>query len=264
MESYYWHEEAATEAWQWHHPQSQVGGVNEDLGSTSSLQFPCTSLRPDDSNLHMLGLSQLAPSFQGVEEDRSTASASKSHSQAEKRRRDRINAQLATLRKLIPKSDKMDKAALLGSAVEHLKELKRKALEVSKQITIPTGIDEVTVTDCGCDEEAGSTTSNSIMLIRVSICCENRPELFGELNHAIESLRLRMIQADMCCLGGRIKTCFVVCTKDSDNLNVAADATTIKQSLKLVLSRLVTSSTCSNYRAKSKRQRFFFPPYFSH
>ncbi|KAF7830928.1 transcription factor bHLH51 [Senna tora] len=35
------------------------------------------------------------------------ASASKSHSQAEKRRRDRINAQLATLRKLIPKSDKV-------------------------------------------------------------------------------------------------------------------------------------------------------------
>ncbi|XLT09097.1 hypothetical protein HN51_054890 [Arachis hypogaea] len=33
-------------------------------------------------------------------------SASKSHSQAEKRRRDRINAQLTSLRKLIPKSDK--------------------------------------------------------------------------------------------------------------------------------------------------------------
>ena len=39
-------------------------------------------------------------------EDRA-ASASKSHSQAEKRRRDRINAQLATLRKLIPMSDKV-------------------------------------------------------------------------------------------------------------------------------------------------------------
>lgn len=39
-------------------------------------------------------------------EDRAV-SASKSHSQAEKRRRDRINAQLATLRKLIPKSDKV-------------------------------------------------------------------------------------------------------------------------------------------------------------
>lgn len=41
-----------------------------------------------------------------VAEDRATA-VSKSHSQAEKRRRDRINAQLATLRKLIPKSEKV-------------------------------------------------------------------------------------------------------------------------------------------------------------
>ena len=45
--------------------------------------------------------------IEGVAEDRA-ASASKSHSQAEKRRRDRINAQLATLRKLIPKSDKVN------------------------------------------------------------------------------------------------------------------------------------------------------------
>lgn len=43
----------------------------------------------------------------GLAEDHGGATASKSHSQAEKRRRDRINAQLATLRKLIPKSDKV-------------------------------------------------------------------------------------------------------------------------------------------------------------
>lgn len=46
--------------------------------------------------------------IEGASEER-RISASKSHSQAEKRRRDRINAQLATLRKLIPKSDKVNK-----------------------------------------------------------------------------------------------------------------------------------------------------------
>lgn len=152
----------------------------------------------------------------------------------------------------------MDKAALLGTAVEHLKELKRKTLEVSKTLTIPSALDEVTVTDCHFDQEAGSTTSNTLF-IRVSICCDNRPELFGELSHAIGSLRLRMLRAEMSCLGGRMKSCFLVCTKDSESLNVAGGANTIKQSLKLVLSRLVTSSSASNYRAKSKRQRFFFP-----
>ena len=44
--------------------------------------------------------------IEGVAEDRATT-VSKRHSQAEKRRRDRINAQLAALRKLIPKSDKV-------------------------------------------------------------------------------------------------------------------------------------------------------------
>ncbi|KZV50821.1 hypothetical protein F511_09879 [Dorcoceras hygrometricum] len=39
-------------------------------------------------------------------EDRA-ATASRSHSEAEKRRRDRINAQFSTLRKLIPKSEKV-------------------------------------------------------------------------------------------------------------------------------------------------------------
>ena len=47
--------------------------------------------------------------FGGNKED---GSASKRHSQAEKRRRDRINAQLATLRKLIPKSDKVNYLSL--------------------------------------------------------------------------------------------------------------------------------------------------------
>lgn len=43
------------------------------------------------------------------------ASASKNHSQAEKRRRDRINTQLANLRKLIPMSDKVNQFSFLIS-----------------------------------------------------------------------------------------------------------------------------------------------------
>lgn len=61
-----------------------------------------------DHHFHELpySWSNINPMTQEVAEDRATA-VSKSHSQAEKRRRDRINAQLATLRKLIPKSEKV-------------------------------------------------------------------------------------------------------------------------------------------------------------
>ncbi|OMO51560.1 hypothetical protein COLO4_37623 [Corchorus olitorius] len=46
-----------------------------------------------------------------------------------------------------PNMIQMDKAALLGSAIEQVKDLKQKATEVSKVFTVPTEIDEVTV-DC--------------------------------------------------------------------------------------------------------------------
>ena len=58
------------------------------------------------SSVKCHGFSSWAIPIEGVAEDRATT-VSKSHSQAEKRRRDRINAQLASLRKLIPKSDKV-------------------------------------------------------------------------------------------------------------------------------------------------------------
>lgn len=87
----------------WAHCQA---AVNEG----SSFQVPCWLPPGDSTSCQLNGYSSVPPlwpvPFEGVEEDRA-ASASKSHSQAEKRRRDRINAQLATLRKLIPKSDKV-------------------------------------------------------------------------------------------------------------------------------------------------------------
>ncbi|XP_059666771.1 transcription factor bHLH51-like [Cornus florida] len=201
------------------------------------------------------------PFEEGGTEDRA-ASSSKSHSQAEKRRRDRINAQLATLRKLIPKSDKMDKAALLGSVVEHVKDLKRKAVEVSQGFTIPSDVDEVTV-DCEFDKGGSSSingeTSNDDeqhIFIRASVCCDDRPELFAELTQALKGLELRTVKADVSSLGGRIRSILILCTKDCKE---SVCMNNLKQSLKVVLGRIALSSTVSNYRIKSKRQRFFLP-----
>ncbi|XP_058207286.1 transcription factor bHLH51 [Rhododendron vialii] len=196
--------------------------------------------------------------FGGIQEDRSGASASRSHSQAEKRRRDRINAQLATLRELIPKSDKMDKAALLGSVVEHVKDLKRKALEVSKTLSVPSDVDEVTI-DCFSDVQDGSSTATSTnnIYIKASVCCDDRPELFSELTQALKGLKLKTVQADVASLGGRIKSILVLCS-NKDNKEVAC-LNTLVQSLRGVLSRIAGSSSSmgSSYRMKSKRQRFF-------
>ncbi|XP_015867026.3 transcription factor bHLH51 [Ziziphus jujuba] len=210
--------------------------------------------------------------FERIAEDRAAA-ASKSHSQAEKRRRDRINAQLSTLRKLIPKSDKMDKAALLGSVIDQVKDLKRKAMEVSKAIIVPTEVDEVAIEsstdelsegqDVNLSVSKSNNSNNNNTYIRVSVCCEDRPELFSELIQVLKGLKLSAVRAEVASVGGRIKSVLVLSSnKDTDDKE-AICINSLKQSLKLVLTKIASSSVPSNCRIRSKRQRFFLPSHFS-
>ncbi|CAI8597358.1 unnamed protein product [Vicia faba] len=200
--------------------------------------------------------------IEGSLEDRAV-SASKSHSQAEKRRRDRINTQLANLRKLIPMSDKMDKAALLGSVIDHVKDLKRKAMDVSRVITVPTEIDEVSVDYNHVIEDETSTNKvdkfKKNIIIKASVCCDDRPELFSELIQVLKGLRLTTVKADIASVGGRIKSILVLCSKDSED-NVCVN--TLKQSLKSAVTKIASSSMVSNCPTRSKRQRFFLPSHF--
>ncbi|XP_027939703.1 transcription factor bHLH51-like isoform X2 [Vigna unguiculata] len=205
----------------------------------------------------------LWPATIAEDKDR-VASASKSHSQAEKRRRDRINAQLATLRKLIPMSDKMDKAALLGSVVEHVKDLKRKAMCVSKAITVPTETDEVTIEFHEAEDESFRKVKiwKEKIIIKASVCCDDRPEVFPELIQVLKGLRLTAVKADIASVGGRIKSILVLCSKDSDDNSVCL--TTLKHSLKSAVNKIASLSVATNCPTRSKRQRFFFPSHYVH
>ncbi|GMI80889.1 hypothetical protein like AT2G40200 [Hibiscus trionum] len=184
-------------------------------------------------------------------------SVSKSHSEAEKRRRDRINAQLAALRKLIPMSNKMDKATLLGSAIEQVKDLKRKASEINKAFTIPTETDEVIV-DCNVPEDK--------MLMRASVCCDDRPEVFAELIRVLKGMRLSIVNAEISSVGGRIKNDLIVCDNNRDKEGVSVSMSSLKQSLNVVVNRinaLSSDTSKSNRWVRSKRQRLFLPSKFS-
>ncbi|XP_058781886.1 transcription factor bHLH51 [Vicia villosa] len=223
----------------------------QNISDSSSASFQYSEFQPW-SNLPV----------EGSLEDRA-ASASKSHSQAEKRRRDRINTQLANLRKLIPKSDKMDKAALLGSVIDHVKDLKRKAMDVSRVINVPTEIDEVSIDYNHVIEDETSTNKvdklKSNIIIKASVCCDDRPELFSELIQVLKGLRLTTVKADIASVGGRIKSILVLCSKDSEE-NVCIN--TLKQSLKSAVTKIASSSMVSNCPTRSKRQRFFLPSHF--
>lgn len=156
----------------------------------------------------------------------------------------------------------MDKAALLGSAIAHVKDLKLKAMEVSKRFTIPTEVDEVTV-DCDHPQAAASATnvnkSKGNIFIKASICCEDQPELYREIIRVLKNLGLTTVKAEISSVGGRIKSILVLCNKESDDQESVSLSKRLKQSLHLVLNRMSSSTMAANCRIRSKRQRLFFP-----
>ena len=162
----------------------------------------------------------------------------------------------------------MDKAALLGSVIDHVKDLKRKAVEVGKSLIVPTEVDEITIDSDLSDQDMSlitnnmGTTSDKIYYIRASVCCDDRPELFSELIQVLNALRLTAVRADVASIGGRIKSVLILCSKDSDQ-DQGVCINTLRQSLKLVLSKIASQSMSSDCRVRSKRQRFFLPSHCS-
>ncbi|QHO43487.1 Transcription factor [Arachis hypogaea] len=96
----------------------------------------------------------------------------------------------------------MDKATLLGSIVDHVKDLKLKAMDVSKSITIPSETDEVTI-ECDPDHQDESYAKVKILkhnIVISSVCCDDRPELFSELIQVLKGLRLTAVKTDIAVL----------------------------------------------------------------
>jgi UTP:GlnB (protein PII) uridylyltransferase len=106
----------------------------------------------------------------------------------------------------------MDKATLLGSVVNQMKNLKRKATETTTQAPtpIPPEANEITVR---CYTAAGDDQTT---YIRATVSCDDRPGLFTGLAGAFRVLRLRALRAELASLGGRAYHVFVLWNEDGD------------------------------------------------
>ncbi|KAJ4827924.1 hypothetical protein Tsubulata_032081, partial [Turnera subulata] len=164
--------------------------------------------------------------------------ALKSHSEAERRRRERINAHLDTLRGLVPCTEKMDKATLLAEVINQVKELKKNALEASKGLLIPLAEDELTV------ETYSDGPEHEILYLKASLCCDYRPELLSDIRQAIESLQLKLVNAEISTLAGRVKNTFVLTAVDGRKQQQDIRAS-IHQALSSVLEKGSTSAEYS-------------------
>ncbi|XP_006338133.1 putative transcription factor bHLH107 [Solanum tuberosum] len=130
--------------------------------------------------------------------------AAVTHAVAERKRRERINSHLHTLKKLFPYLPKKDKPRVLTEAVTQLKELRKNVaqqLELSS-LFIPSENDVVIINYCD--------NINEERTIKATICCEDRPSLNRDLSSAIRSVQGRVIKAEMATVGGRTKAELVV------------------------------------------------------
>ncbi|KAL3636110.1 hypothetical protein CASFOL_020657 [Castilleja foliolosa] len=143
--------------------------------------------------------------------DAKALAASKSHSEAERRRRERINNHLAKLRSLLPNTTKTDKASLLAEVIQHVKELKRQTSLIEETSPIPTETDELTVENYASSEEDGK------FVIRASICCDDRPDLLPELIKTLKAMRLKTLKAEITTLGGRVKNVLFITSEEGNN-----------------------------------------------
>ncbi|KAF8091953.1 hypothetical protein N665_0431s0022 [Sinapis alba] len=200
--------------------------------------------------------------------DAKALAASKSHSEAERRRRERINTHLAKLRSILPNTTKTDKASLLAEVIQHMKELKRQTSLITDTSQLPTECDDLTVDSTYNDEEGN-------LMIRVSFCCEDRTELMHDIINALKSLHLRTLKAEIATVGGRVKNVLFLSREDDDEYRRSFDGvdvdnddeekrcnrvSSIEEALKVVIEKCVNNNDDNNNLDKStsgstKRQR---------
>lgn len=131
----------------------------------------------------------------------------RSHSEAERKRRQRINAHLATLRTLLPAASRMDKAALLGEVVRHVRELRGEAdaAAAGAAVAVPGEGDEVGVEE-GHQHRFCHGGERAARRVRAWVCCADRPGLMSELGRAVRSVSARAVRAEIATVGGRTRS----------------------------------------------------------
>ncbi|KAK4763123.1 hypothetical protein SAY86_008891 [Trapa natans] len=186
--------------------------------------------------------------------DAKALAASKSHSEAERRRRERINNHLAKLRSLLPSTTKTDKASLLAEVIQHVKELKRQTSRIAETSHIPTEIDELVV---------DVLDENGKFVVKASICCEDRPDLLPDLVKTLKAMQLRTLKAEITTLGGRMKNVLFIAGEENTISNSSGDhilqspqqpsVDSIQEALKAVMEKAGGNGDESSTGAKRQR-----------
>ncbi|XVE95194.1 hypothetical protein REPUB_Repub02eG0075400 [Reevesia pubescens] len=187
--------------------------------------------------------------------ERKSTEPCKSHKEAERRRRQRINAHFSTLRSLLPNTTKTDKASLLTEVVNHVRELKRQVEDVGRRdgdgccSNTQTEFETTWLFPGECDEATLSFCDEERKLLKATLCCEDRPGLNRDLSRVIRSVQAKVVRAEMTTVGGRTKNVVLMQWSGDEE-----DIVPLKRALKDVVENRVSGLAQG---AGSKRARVF-------
>lgn len=140
---------------------------------------------------------------------------------------------------------------MLAEVIQHVKELKRQTSIITEQSLVPTETDELII-DNTSDEEGN-------LVIRASLCCEDRSDLLPDLIKTLKALRLKTLKAEITTLGGRVKNVlFITEDQDLNDNNNETDATNYSINMIHEAFKAVMDKTNGDHESSSgsvKRQR---------
>ena len=113
-----------------------------------------------------------------------------------------------------------DKASLLAEVLDHVKELKRQtsAMMVAAAAAVAGGGDDegaagpAQMLPTEADELAVDAAADRAgrLVVRASLCCEDRPDLIPDIVRALAALRMRARRAEITTLGGRVRSVLLI------------------------------------------------------
>ncbi|GMH24146.1 hypothetical protein Nepgr_025989 [Nepenthes gracilis] len=236
----------------------EIGSSSNSYGYPSSI-----NILQRASSLSKAMVVDAKPSSVLLAAEAKALAACKSHKEAERRRRKRINGHLATLRTLLPNLIKTDKASLLGEVVRRVRELKKTTTELRSSVDsdacssggsstkvgvllLPGDADEVRL--CRCEADSS--------IVIATLCCEDRPELMSDLTRALRSVKAKVVRAEMATVGGRTKSILWVQGVGGGGGH-EGPFVSLSRALKVVVDKPSSSGMGHRLLLASKRQRLY-------
>lgn len=120
------------------------------------------------------------------------------------------------MRALLLTYTQTDKASLLAEVLDHVKELKRQTSAMMVAAAAVAGDDEAAgpaqILPTEADELSvdAAVGGDGRLLVRASLCCEDRPDLIPDIVRALAALRMRARRAEITTLGGRVRSVLLI------------------------------------------------------